>query len=230
MWLVRFVCSLGVLVAAASLFPIGANAQPLAQGQLAAPATSAPQSQTADYLIGPLDKLAITVFQVEDLTLKEAQVDASGRLALPLIGTLMVAGQTPTQLAEEIRRRLAAGYLQSPQVSVIILEAVSQKVTVDGAVTEPGVFELKGQTTLMQAVAMAKGPAKNANLKRVAVFRQVDGKRMAAMFDLAAIRSGKNDDPPIFGNDVVVVDSSAMKSFWREVVGALPAFGIFRPY
>lgn len=194
------------------------------------PVRSAVSAPIEDYRIGPLDKLAITVFQVEELTIKEAQVDAAGRLSLPLIGIVDAAGKTTGELSKEITAKLAAGYLQSPQVSVMVSEAASQKVTVDGAVTEPGVFELRGRTTLIQAVAMAKGPARNANLKRVAVFRDINGQRTAAVFDLQAIRSGAAVDPEIQGNDVIVVDSSALKSAWREVVGALPAFGIFRPY
>ena len=192
-----------------------------------APASSAIAN---DYRIGPLDTLTITVFQVADLSLKEVQVDAGGMIAVPLIGSVTAAGKTTAELSSEIALRLKEGYLQSPQVSVIVNEAVSQKVTVDGAVTEPGVFQLKGRTTLMQAVAMAKGPGRNANLKRVAVFRTSAGQRTAAVFDLAAIRAGLAEDPEIYGNDVVVVDASLLKGVLREVVTALPAFSIFRPY
>lgn len=193
----------------------------------AGPSTLAPSS---DYRIGSRDTLNITVFQVPDLTLREAQVDASGQIALPLVGSITAAGKTTSELAAEISTKLQAGYLQSPQVSVIVAEAVSQKVTVDGAVVEPGVFALKGKTTLMQVVAMAKGPKPTAKLDRIAVFRSIDGRRTAAVFDLAAIRSGQADDPEILGNDIVVIDSSALKGFWREVVSALPAFAIFRSY
>lgn len=200
---------------------------------LAAPLTTqgaSPLTVSTEYRIGPGDTLAITVFQVPDLTLKEAQVDANGRIALPLIGSVTAGGRTTAELATEIATKLEAGFLQSPQVSVIVSTAVSQKVTVDGAVTEPGVFTLKGRTTLMQVVAMAKGPKNTANLKRVAVFRNTEGERTAAVFDLSAIRSGKAEDPEIVGNDVVVVDSSALKGFWREVVAALPSLAIFRTY
>lgn len=183
-----------------------------------------------DYEIGPRDTLSITVFQVPDLTVKEAKVDASGLLALPLIGSVTAAGKTTVQLADEIAAKLKAGYLQSPQVSVIVLEAIGQKVTVDGAVTEPGVFELKGRTTLLQAVAMAKGPGRDANLRRVAVFRVADGQRTAAVFDLSAIRDGRADDPQILANDVIVVDSSALKGVMREIISALPGLAVFRSY
>lgn len=216
-------------IALAATFSAGAAlADPVAL--TGAPVASTPTAARAEYRIGPLDKLNITVFQVKDLTLEKVQVDASGRILLPLIGLVTASGLTTTELSEEIAAKLEASYLQSPQVSVVVAEAASQKVTVDGAVVEAGVFELRGRTTLLQAVAMAKGPARNANLKRVAVFREVDGQRVAAVFDLRAIRKGTAPDPEIYGDDVIVVDSSAMKGAWREVVGALPAFGIFRPY
>ena len=191
---------------------------------------SRPASAIADYRIGSLDKLNVTVFQVEDLTLQEVQVDASGNLQLPLIGTLQVRGLTTAELAEQITERLAATVLQNPQVSVTVTEAASQKVTVDGAVTEPGVFQMRGNTTLIQAVAMAKGPSRVAALDRVAVFRTVNGQRMVAQYDLRAIRRGEAADPPILGDDVIVVDTSGFSVALREVFGALPGLAIFRPY
>lgn len=187
-------------------------------------------SDIALYRIGALDKLNVTVFQVEDLTLKEVQVDAAGNLQLPLIGSMMVRGLTTQELAAQITDRLAASLLQNPQVSVTVTEAASQKVTVDGAVVEPGVFEMRGNTTLLQAVAMAKGPSRVAALDRVAVFRTVDGQRMVAQYDLRAIRRGQAADPQILGDDVVVVDTSGFSVALREVLGALPGLAIFRPY
>lgn len=206
-----------------------AGASPAASGL---PNAAPPfQATTDDYRIGPLDKLNITVFQVKDLTQEAVQVDGSGQVSLPLIGNVMAAGKTTQELAIEIADRLRGKYLQSPQVSVWVQEAVSQKVTVDGAVREPGVYAMSGPTTLLQAVAMAKGPdLKLANLTRVAVFRSVNGQRTVAVFDLKAIRAGKAPDPVIFGNDVVVVDGSAVKAAFREVLGALPGLAIFRPY
>ncbi|NEX94880.1 polysaccharide biosynthesis/export family protein [Caulobacter sp. 17J65-9] len=221
--------SKALLAITAALLGAGA-AQAQNPTQIATTAPGVHAAPRGEYRIGPLDKLNITVFQVKDLTLDRVQVDASGRILLPLIGQVMAAGRTTTELSDEIAAKLEASYLQHPQVSVVVSEAASQKVTVDGAVTEAGVFELRGRTTLLQAVAMAKGPARNANLKRVAVFRQIDGQRQAAVFDLKAIRKGKAEDPEIYGDDVIVVDSSGLKGAWREVLGALPAFSIFRPY
>ncbi|WP_172448418.1 polysaccharide biosynthesis/export family protein [Caulobacter mirabilis] len=183
-----------------------------------------------EYKIGPLDELSINVFQVKDLTLEKVQVDATGNILLPLIGQVAASGKTTTELSADISAALGQKYLQSPQVSVLVVQSANQKVTVDGSVNEAGVFVMKGRTTLMQAVAMAKGPNRTANLQRVVVFRSVGGQRMAATFDLAAIRRGEMPDPEILGDDVVVVDGSAAKGIVREVLAALPALAIFRPY
>src|SRR5690606_17470064 len=184
----------------------------------------------ADYRIGPSDKLALRVYQVPDLSFDEIFVDASGHLQLPLLGSVQAAGHTPAELSEEVERRLGERLLRNPQVVVTVLEAASQKITVDGAVTKPGVYEMRGRTTLMQAVAMAEGPSRVADLTQVAVFRTVDGQRLVAMFDLKAIREGRAEDPVVLGDDIVVVDTSRLSTVMREVVGALPALAIFRPY
>lgn len=181
-----------------------------------------------EYRVGPLDVLDITVFQVPELT-RTVQIDATGMINLPLIGTIPAAGRTAAELRQEIAAKLSAKYLQSPEVSVSVKEFTSQRVTVDGAVAQPGVYPIKGRTTLMQAVAFARGAAPVANERQVVVFRQVNGQRMAARFDLVAIRDGESPDPEVFGNDVIVVDRSGTRSLLREVIGALPLMSIFSP-
>jgi polysaccharide export outer membrane protein len=194
----------------------------------AAPVPSAPAE---GYRIGPLDRISINVYQVKDLTMEDVQVDAGGRLLLPLIGSVMAAGKTAPELSAEIADRLRGRYLQAPQVAVWVSEILSQRVTVDGSVVQPGVYPLTGPTTLIQALSMAKGPdIKLANLSRVVVFRTIGGERSVAVFDLKKIRKGTAPDPEIRGNDIVVVDGSQLKGAWREVIGALPGLAIFRPY
>jgi polysaccharide export outer membrane protein len=183
-----------------------------------------------DYRIGATDLLTVSVFQVPDLSFEEIRVDASGNLQMPMIGSIQAAGLTPNELSNDIARRLGERYLRNPQVTVTVKEAASQKVTIDGAVTQPGVYEMRGRTTLMQAVAMARGPLREANVRSVAVFREVDGRRMVAVFDLVAIRNGQAEDPVILGDDVVVVDISRTNALVRDAVQALPALAIFQVF
>jgi polysaccharide export outer membrane protein len=190
-------------------------------------AASAPQTE---YRIGVGDKLSIRVFQVADLSFDELVVDTSGNLQLPLIGAVRASDRTAGELSTEIAEKLSAQYLRNPQVTVTVTEAASQKITVDGAVTKPGVYEMRGTTSLLQAVAMAEGPSRVADLTKVAVFRTINGQRSVALFDLQAIRQGRADDPVVQGDDIIVVDTSRLNSALREVVGALPALSIFRPF
>lgn len=184
-------------------------------------------SPSVEYRIGVGDKLDVRVFQVEDLSFEALVVDTSGNIQLPLIGAVRGAGRTAGEMASDIAGRLAAQYLRDPQVTVTVKEAASQKITVDGAVTKPGVYEMRGSTSLLQAVAMAEGPTRVADLTKVAVFRTIDGRRSVALFDLAAIRQGRASDPQVLGDDVIVVDASRLNSALREVVGALPALAAF---
>lgn len=182
------------------------------------------------YVIGATDLLRIMVFQVPDLSSEQIRVDAAGDIQMPLIGSIRAQGRTPLALAREIESRLGERYLQNPQVSVSVSEAASQKITVDGAVTKPGVYKMQGRTTLLQAVAMAEGPTRVAALNSVAVFREVDGRRMVAVFDLASIRAGQASDPEVIGNDTIIVDTSRLNSAMREILAALPALASFAYY
>lgn len=184
-------------------------------------------TEVSGYRIGPSDKLALTVFQVEDLSFAEIFVDVSGNLQLPLLGSVQAAGLTPAELSTELEQRFGERYLRNPRVSVSVSEAASQKITVDGAVTKPGVYTMRGRTTLLQAVAMAEGGTRIADLKKVAVFRSTDDRPMVAVFDLAAIRRGEAVDPVVLGDDVVVVDTSRLSARYRDIIEVLPGLGIF---
>lgn len=182
-----------------------------------------------DYRIGPLDSIDVNVFLEQDLSVKSARVDAAGNIALPLVGTVTAAGKTAGELATELERRYGEKYLKGPQVSVVVAASVSQKVVVQGQVAQPGVYEIKGPTTLLQAISLARGETPVADVKQVAVFRTMSGQRMGAIFDVEVIRRGEALDPAVIGNDVVIVGYSGPKGFWRDVLSTSPLLNIFRP-
>ncbi len=182
-----------------------------------------------DYKIAPLDTLKVAVFQVPDLS-GEFEVDLTGNIAMPLIGNVKAVDKTPRQLQSELVQRLGDRYLQNPDVSVGVKSSTRRSVTVDGAVRDPGMYPVTSPVTLIQAVAMAKGTTEMANPRRVAVFRQIGGQRMAAAFDLTSIRRGQMEDPKIYSGDIVVVDGSNVRSVQREILSALPIIGIFNPF
>jgi polysaccharide export outer membrane protein len=175
------------------------------------------------YLIGPFDKLVIDVFGIQDLSAKEVQTDASGRISFPLAGVVEAAGRTPAEVEKILEQRLRAAYVRDPQVTVNLKETVSQVVTVDGEVREPGLYPVIGRMTLMRAVATAKGTGEFAKLDDVVIFRTVQGQKMAGLYNLKAIRRGNYEDPEVFANDVVVVGNSAGRRLFKDGLQLLPA-------
>lgn len=194
------------------------------------PAPDSPERafDVANYRIGPLDRLSVSVFGAPELD-REGSVDSAGNMALPLVGTVSAADKTPQELAEAIEGMLRGRYLKDPQVVVNVKEARAQTVTIDGEVEEPGVYPVAGRMTLQQAIATAKGASDTANLKNVIVFRTVDGKRMAAMFNLQDIRSGRFEDPPVYGNDIVVVGENSARKWFRDAAMSFPLLNRFIP-
>lgn len=179
-------------------------------------------AETRPYLIGPFDKLNIDVFGIEELSAREVQTDASGRISFPLAGIIEAAGRTPAEIEDEIESRLRSRYVRDPQVTVNLKETVSQVITVDGQVKEPGLYPVIGKMTLMRAVATAKGTAEFAKLDDVVVFRTVKGQDYAALYNLEAIRRGNYEDPEVFANDVVVVGDSKARRMFKDFLTVVP--------
>jgi polysaccharide export outer membrane protein len=195
---------------------------------LAAPDEVTFQTLESNYKIAPMDKLAIKVFKMEDLT-GEYDVDLAGNISLPLIGQLKAANLTTEQLDDQLTQKLGEKYLEHPDVSVAIKSSTAHVVTVDGAVKDGGSFPVGGPTSLIRAVAMAKGTTEDANARRVAVFRTIGGQRQAAAFDLTAIRRGEAPDPQIYPGDIVVVDGSRVKAVQKQLLQTIPLLAIFGP-
>ena len=114
-----------------------------------------------DYKIGPEDLVEISVFEEEKLN-KTVRVSSQGNISLPLLGILRVKGLTANELEKEIRDLLAEKYLQDPHVSVFIKEYRSQRISVIGVVEKPGIFEVTGQKTVLDMLAMAGGLKEDA--------------------------------------------------------------------
>jgi polysaccharide biosynthesis/export protein len=186
------------------------------------------QTLENNYKIAPMDKLAIKVFKMDDLS-GDYDVDLAGNISLPLIGQIQAANMTTGQLDDQLTQKLGAKYLEHPDVSVAIKASTAHVVTVDGAVRDGGSFPVAGPVSLIQAVAMAKGTTEDANARRVAVFRTIGGKRQAAAFDLTAIRRGQASDPQIYPGDIVVVDGSSVKAAQKQILQSIPLLAIFGP-
>jgi len=192
-------------------------------GDLPTPGRADFSGSTTPYFVGPLDKLLIDVFGVEELSKREVQVDASGRISFPLAGVVNVSGLTPGEVEAELSRRLSSAYVRDPQVTVNLIETVSQVVTIEGSVKKPGVYPVVGQMSLMRAVAKAEGTGEFTRLDDVVVFRTVQGQRFAALYDLKAIRHGAYPDPEIYAGDVVMVGESSARRLFKDLLSTVPA-------
>jgi polysaccharide export outer membrane protein len=170
--------------------------------------------------IAVADTLEIFVFQVPDLS-RTVQVDSTGRISLPLVGALSVAGKPLRAVEAEITRAYSANYLQNPQITVAVKDSVSRRVTIDGEVGRSGVYPLPPTASLLDAIALGGGLSKVADEHKVYVYRDINGRKLVANYDVGQIRAGQRSDPRLYGGDVVVVFSSGSKIAMQNLKEAL---------
>ncbi|WP_235524594.1 polysaccharide biosynthesis/export family protein [Sphingomonas sp. Leaf230] len=215
---------IGALTGCAHQQPLVSTGQlTVIQDSAALPPPERPDLTAADRqsLIGPLDTIQIDVFNVPDLS-REVQVDAGGQVAMPLIGTIDARGRTARELSQTIESALRGRYVRNPDVTVNIKSSVSQVVTMDGQVTEPGLYPVTNQMTLLRAIASAKGLSEFAKQEEVVILRTVNGRKMAGLYNIDAIRRGAYADPAIYANDIVVVGDSPARRRFRDIVSLAP--------
>ena len=168
-------------------------------------------AQDPNYAIQPADVLAITVYQQPDLTTK-TRVSAEGYISFPLLGKVSVVGYTVPDLEEKLKELLEKDYLVNAEVLVFIEEYNSRQVSVIGEVKNPGKYELPGEKemTLMQAIAMAGGFTKFADLTKTKVMRFENGKKKTIVINVKNIteRGDKDKDITLQAEDIVVVPES----------------------
>jgi polysaccharide export outer membrane protein len=146
-----------------------------------------------DYRLGPEDLLQITLFNIPQGEASatprqtEVRVGQEGKISLPLLGDVEVAGLTPSGLEQLLRGRYDQ-YLHNPQVGVQVKEYRSQAVTVTGAVRNPVVYQLTGPKTLIDLLAIAGGINERAG-GQVHLYRQGPEGRQSYVIDLLALAS-----------------------------------------
>lgn len=158
-----------------------------------------------DYRIGPEDELDILVFGAERFS-GAFRVDPSGEIAMPLLGSVPASGSTTRELEDTLEIRLAATYMHDPQVTVRVTDMQSHGVSVMGAVNQPGVYQVAGQSTLLQVLAEAQGLSEEAG-NRVYVVRP--GKPGGPVRTAASTGDGGSGAPGTSG-EVLEVDLGAL--------------------
>ena len=172
---------------------------------LAPAAASAAPDPRADFRIGPEDVLQVSVWNNEPLS-RTAPVRPDGRISLPLLNDVPAAGLTPMELRSELMRRLTE-YIPHPEVSVVVTDVHSFKVSVIGQVPKPDRYELKSSATVMDVLAMAGGLGEFAAGARIVVIRASGGRTERIPFDYEKVRNGdaRQVNFPLRPGDIVVV-------------------------
>ena len=185
---------------------------------LVPPSRSVARVGMRDYRIGPDDLLEIQVFGIDQLS-RAVRVNSRGNVSLPLIGTVEIGGMTALEAETSIASKLADNYLQDPQVSVFIKEYTSQRVTIEGAVNRPGIYPLRGQTTLLRSLAVAGGQGNLSDMSEVLLFREdASGKRETLVYDVERIRRGEVEDPIVMNEDLIVVNRSRSRALFKDSI------------
>jgi polysaccharide export outer membrane protein len=202
-WLIG---SLALVVAAAGVADAqvkGAAARS-APSAAPAPAMTASPAVPGDYVIGPEDVLNISVWKNEALT-RTIPVRPDGKISLPLLHDVQAAGLTAMQLREKLTAALAE-FIQNPDVSVIVSEVRSFRVSVMGEVHKPGVLYFKSDATILDAIAMAGGFRDFASPSKIVVFRKDgNGRTKKIKFNYHDALKSDGDNLALKTGDVIVV-------------------------
>jgi polysaccharide export outer membrane protein len=157
-----------------------------------------------DYVIGPGDVLQVTVWKNDTLS-RVVPVRPDGKISMPLLHDIQAAGLTAMKLRDNIASALSE-YLPNPEVSVAVNEVRSMRISVLGEVLRPGVLELRGKTTILEAIAMAGGFGHFASPSKITVIRtDGGGKTTRLRFNYNKATSGDEPNMVLEPGDVIIV-------------------------
>jgi polysaccharide biosynthesis/export protein len=200
------VCLMSTATGSAAQEP---NKAPAAQPQAATPAAPAAATPAvalpADYVVGPEDVLGIVFWRERDMS-ADVVVRPDGRISLPLLNDVDVAGLTPDQIRERITE-LAKRYIEDPNATVVVKQINSRKVYITGNVERPGTFPLLRSTTVLQLIALAGGLKEFANAGDIVLVRTEGTKQESYTFNYDQLKNRKNLSQNIFlkpGDTIIV--------------------------
>jgi len=183
---------LAAIVAATAVAPSAAQ-------ESESPPDAAPQSApgqntpglTRSLVLGAGDVVAISVWREPDVSAGSLVVRADGKITLPLIKEVFVAGLTPSQVEQTLEDKFSE-FIRDPDVTVMVQQIKSQRVFVYGGVSRPGFVDLVGDMTVLEALAMAGGLSDYAKKKKIYVIREQDGQKVTLPYDYVGVISGEN--------------------------------------
>jgi polysaccharide export outer membrane protein len=183
------VTSLLVIIVASITFTTVAQAQQ----QNAGNTRTRPYGET-EFRLGPEDVIEVTVYQEEKLN-TTVPVRPDGKISIALIGEMPASGKTATELQKEITTRYKQ-YISEPNVTVVVKEVNSPKVSVLGEVKNPGRYKITERATVLDAIALAGGLTEYAKKDRVMVIRaETSGEQRHLKINLDDLIKGRRADP-----------------------------------
>jgi len=164
------------------------------------------QHYSGDYKIGPKDLLEISVFGLDELN-KTVRVSEDGKITLPLLGEVEVEGLTKGEVEKKLSQLLEEKYLQNPQVTIFIREYQSKRVSVLGAVQNPGPYELLGRQTILQVISEAGGLTPDAGSEIIVLRQQADGSSISLKISIddLILKGDPKLNIPLQPNDIINV-------------------------
>lgn len=172
-----------------------------------------------DYIVGEEDMLRVNVYDNPDLA-TTVRVSGDGRIKLPLIGEVKVAGLTASEISKKIAALLADGYVVDPHVSVFIEEYKSKRTTILGQVVKPGIYSLSGNTTFLELLSKAEGMTKDAGDKAIITRRSgASGRTEIITIDLnRLVLEGQTSlDIPVLDGDSIYIAKAGVFYITGEV-------------
>ena len=223
------------MAATAAVLCLGASAQESRRqepvfpsaitGSLDTSTAQATQRQVSNaYTLGPEDTLSIRVLDMEELGSAPYAIDLRGNISLPRVGLVHAAGLTVDQLQAELTARFRE-FLQNPSVSILVADYHSQPVLILGAVTSPGVRQIRGNKTLFEVISESGGLSANAgssiNITRREEWGKIplpnahessDRAFTTAEVNIRSVMDAKNpqENIPIKPNDIITVPKAQM--------------------
>ncbi len=190
-----------LLIGALAFFAFGSSAC----SKRGLQATEVPPPATDDTTFGPGDVFSVRVYGEEAMTGSQ-QVAPDGTINFPLLGAVHVSGLEPTEVAQKIQSELVErDLLRAPHVSVYVEEYVSKRVSVVGAVANPGAFALVPGMTVVQAISMAGGFSSLADRNATVVTRRADGEIIRYRVPVERVTKGQAADIEVAAGDIIFV-------------------------
>ena len=162
-----------------------------------------------DYILSSGDTLNLMVYKEPDLNM-QSKIARDGRVQLPLLGEVKVAGMSVREAQEHIRKLLNADYVVDPQVYLNIVSYTQRKFTIIGQVTRPGSYELQGTESLgiLEAVGIAGGFSRIADTKNITVKRSVEGKTQTIKVNTKKLEDPQGGSFDVLPGDIITVGES----------------------